>query len=89
MAANLLKYFLPMTGFLHTKIAPAIKPTPQNKGQNVDTNLSLMARTYGSYARSDKMEKTGLGNPLVLGENGCKPNCSLPSLKLILAKYCN
>ena len=30
-----------MTGFLDTEIAPAIKPTPQNKGQNI----------YGKYTR--------------------------------------
>ena len=28
-------------GFLDTEIAPAIKPTPQNKGQNVDTKSRL------------------------------------------------
>jgi len=38
--ANTLKFFLPMTGFLDTEIPPAIKPTPQNKGQNVDTVLT-------------------------------------------------
>jgi len=37
MAANTLKIFILMTGFLNTEIAPAIKLTPQNKGQNVDT----------------------------------------------------
>ena len=47
MAAKTLNIFLPMTGFLDTEISPAIKPTPQNKGQNVDTSLSLMAGTYG------------------------------------------
>ena len=30
-----------MTGFLDTEIAPAIKPTPQNKGQHVDTKSQL------------------------------------------------
>ena len=30
-----------MTGFLNTEIAPAIKLTPQNKGQNVDTKSRL------------------------------------------------
>jgi len=30
-----------MTGFLDTEIAPAIKPTPQNKGQNVLSPSSL------------------------------------------------
>ena len=44
MAANTLKYFLSMTGFLDTEIAPAIKPTPQNKGQNVDTKFRLNGR---------------------------------------------
>ena len=34
-----LKLVLLMTGFLDTEIAPAVKLTPQNKGQNVDTNL--------------------------------------------------
>ena len=41
MVANTLKYFLPMTGFLDTEIAPAIKLTPKNKGQNVDTQNRL------------------------------------------------
>ena len=44
MAANTLNIFLPMTGFLDTEIAPAIKPTPQNKGQNVDTKFRLNGR---------------------------------------------
>ena len=44
MAANTLKLFLLMTGFLDTEIAPAIKPTPQNKGQNVDTKSRLNGR---------------------------------------------
>ena len=44
MAANTLKCFLPMTGFLDTEIAPAIKPTSQNKGQNVDTKSRLNGR---------------------------------------------
>jgi len=33
-----------MTGFLDTEIALAIKPTPQNKGQNVDTKYWLNGR---------------------------------------------
>jgi len=41
MAANTLTCFLRMTGFLDTEIAPAIKPTPQNKDQNVDTKSPL------------------------------------------------
>ena len=45
MAANTLKYFLPMTGFLNTKIAAAIKPTPENRGQNVDTKYRLNGTT--------------------------------------------
>jgi len=32
MAAKTLKAFLPMTGFLDTEIAAAIKPTPKNRG---------------------------------------------------------
>jgi len=42
MAANTQKFFLSMTGFLDTEIALAIKPTSQNKGQNVDTKYRLM-----------------------------------------------
>ena len=30
-----------MTGFLDSEIAPAIKPTPKNKGQNIDTKYRL------------------------------------------------
>jgi len=44
MAANTLKFFLPMTGFLDTEIVLAIKPTPQNKGQNVETKYWLNGR---------------------------------------------
>jgi len=33
-----------MNGFLDTETAPAIKPTPQNKGQNVDTKYRLNGR---------------------------------------------
>ena len=42
MAANTLKVFLRVTGFLDPEIAPAIKPTPQNNGQNVDTVSYLL-----------------------------------------------
>jgi len=46
-----------MTGFLDTDIALAIKPTPQNKGQNIDTKYrlngwDLLSRFNGSIARS-------------------------------------
>jgi len=41
MAANTLKFNLPMTGFLDTEIALAIKPTPQNKGKYVDLKYRL------------------------------------------------
>ena len=34
-------FFLLLIRFLDTEIAPAIKPTPQNKGQNVDTKYQL------------------------------------------------
>ena len=47
--SNTLKYFLPMTGFLDTEIAPAIKPNPQNKGQNVDTKSWLWYTYYMLY----------------------------------------
>jgi len=33
-----------MTGFLDTEIAPAIKPTPQNKGKKFDTKSRLTSR---------------------------------------------
>jgi len=33
-----------MTGFLDTELALAIKPTPKNKGQNVDTKYLLNVR---------------------------------------------
>ena len=41
MATSKLNCFLPITGFLDTEITPAIKPTPQNKVQNVDTKSQL------------------------------------------------
>jgi len=44
MAANTLKYFILMTGFVDIEIAPAIKPTPQNKGQNDDPKSRLNGR---------------------------------------------
>ena len=42
-----------MTGFLDTEIAPN-KPTPQNKGQNVDTKSRLNGRDL-RYANSVHM----------------------------------
>jgi len=36
-----------MTGLLETEIAPSIKPTSKNKGQNFDKSIRLMAGTYG------------------------------------------
>jgi len=49
MAANTLKNFLSVTGFLDTEIAPAIKLTTQNKGQNVDTKSRLNGRDLRYY----------------------------------------
>jgi len=55
MAANILKFLLPMIEFLDTKIAPAIKPTSKNK--MLTQSISLMAGTYSiykyQYAHSD------------------------------------
>ena len=48
MAANTLKCFLPMTGFLDTEIAPAIKLIPPNKGQNVHAKYRLNGWIYSS-----------------------------------------
>ena len=47
MAANILNYFLPMTRFLDTEIAPAIKPTPKIRVKMLTQSLGLMAGTYG------------------------------------------
>ena len=49
MVANTVKCFLLMTEFLDIEIAPAIKLTSKNKGQNVDISISLMAGTYGIH----------------------------------------
>jgi len=46
VAANTLKFFLLMTGFVDIKIAPAIKPAPKNEGQNVDTKSRLNGRDH-------------------------------------------
>jgi len=44
MAANTLTFLLPITEFLDNEIAPAIKPTPENKGNNIDSNYRLNGR---------------------------------------------
>ena len=36
MAANMLKFLLPIIEFLDTEIAPPIKTTPENKSNNID-----------------------------------------------------
>ena len=41
MAANTLKFLLPITKFFDTEIALAIKLTYNNEGQNVDTKYWL------------------------------------------------
>jgi len=48
MADNNLKFLLPMTGFLDTEIALAIKLTFKNKGKNIGSKYWFTARTYSS-----------------------------------------
>ena len=43
-----------MTGFLDTEMAPAIKLTPQNKGQNVDTESRLNGWDLRYVTEKDK-----------------------------------
>ena len=40
-ATNTLKFLLPITEFLDTEIAPAIKSTPENKDNNIDSTHRL------------------------------------------------
>jgi len=40
-AANTTKFLLPITEFLDIEIAPAIKPTLKNKGNNIDSKYRL------------------------------------------------
>jgi len=35
MAANTLKFLIPITEFLDTEVALAIKPTPENEDHNI------------------------------------------------------
>jgi len=44
MAANMLKCFLLMTGFLDNEIALAIKATSKNKVNNIDSKYRLNLR---------------------------------------------
>ena len=44
MAANILKFLLPITELLDTEITPAIKPTSKNKG-NIDSKYWLNGYT--------------------------------------------
>ena len=51
-AANTLKILLPITEFLDTELALAIKLISKNKGNNINSNYRLNGFTFVKYTNS-------------------------------------